>query len=77
MLATSGVYSGQVGSRENTYATINAYGILASWGGATGSNTIQTVLGYGLYNAAAVTFIDATGKGHVLVLGGANRSTVG
>lgn len=77
LLTTSGVYSGAVGSSENTYATINADGTLTSWAGATGSNTIQVLLGDGLYNAAAASFIDATGKGHVLVLGGAKRSTQG
>jgi hypothetical protein len=77
LLATSGIYAGQAGSSENTYASIGADGTLASWNGATGSNTVDVVLGYALYNAAAVPFIDAQGRGHVLVLGGANRSTLG
>lgn len=77
VVQTSGMYSGQAGSSENTYAQINADGTLGSWGGATGTSTIQTVLGYSLYNAAAVSFSDATGKGHVVVLGGASRSTTG
>lgn len=74
VLATSGIYSGQVGSSENTYATIGPTGALAAWNGATGSSTIDAVLGYGVFNAAAVSLIDAQGQGHVLVLGGGRRS---
>ena len=69
------LYSGQAGSSENTYASIVAEGALASWNGATGSNTIDVVLGYALYNTAAVFFIDAQGRGHVMVIGGASRSS--
>jgi hypothetical protein len=43
----------------------------------TGTNTIGTLLGYDLYNEAAVSFVDATGTGHVLVLGGAKRQNAG
>lgn len=74
LLVTSGLYSGQAGSSENTYASIGAEGALGSWNGATGSNTIDVLLGYELYNTAAVFFIDAQGRGHVMVLGGASRS---
>jgi hypothetical protein len=74
LLATSGLYSGQAGSSENTYASIGADGALVSWNGATGSNTIDGVLGYALYNTAAVFFVDAQGGGHIMVLGGASRS---
>jgi hypothetical protein len=74
LLATSGLYSGQAGSSENTYASIVAEGALASWNGATGSNTIDVLLGYAVYNTAAVFFVDAQGRGHVMVLGGATRS---
>lgn len=77
LVQTSGIYSGQAGSSENTYASITADGTLGSWGGATGTSTIQTLLGYSLYNAAAVSFADATGKGHIVVLGGASRSVTG
>ena len=75
LLATSGLYSGQAGSSENTYASIVTDGALASWNGATGSNTIDVLLGYALYNTAAVFFVDAQGRGRVMVLGGASRST--
>ncbi|GAC1685406.1 MAG: hypothetical protein NVS9B3_03700 [Gemmatimonadaceae bacterium] len=78
LFVTSGIYSGLPGSSENTYATIAGDGTLAgSWNGATGSNTIGGLLGYSLYNQAAVTYVDAAGKGHVLVLGGANRASQG
>lgn len=75
VVATSGMYSGQPGSSENTYAQITADGTLSSWAGATGTSTIQTLLGFSLYNAAAVSFADAAGNAHVVVIGGANRTT--
>ena len=77
LFTTSGVYAGQAGSSENTYSQINADGTVGSWNGATGTNTISTLLGYDLYNEAAISFVDASGKGHVLVLGGAKRESPG
>jgi hypothetical protein len=77
LFTTSGVYAGQAGSSENTYSQINADGSISSWAGATGTNTIGTLLGYDLYNEAAISFVDASGRGHVLVLGGARRQTSG
>jgi hypothetical protein len=77
LFTTSGVYSGSPGSSENTYSQINADGTVSSWNGATGTNTISTLLGYDVYNEAAISFVDATGKGHVLVLGGAKRQLAG
>jgi hypothetical protein len=77
LFTTSGVYAGQAGSSENTYAQINSDGTVGSWNGATGTNTIGTLLGYDLYNEAAVSFVDASGRGHVLVLGGARRQVSG
>jgi hypothetical protein len=76
-VTTSGVYSGAAGSSENTYSQINSDGSVTSWFGATGSNTIGNILGYDLYNEAAITFTDATGHGHVLVLGGGKRQSPG
>lgn len=73
LFTTSGLYSGAAGSSENSYATLNADGTLASWNGATGTNTLVTLLGYSLYNQATLTFADANGTGHVMVLGGAKR----
>ena len=77
LFTTSGVYAGSPGSSENTYSQINADGSVGSWNGATGTNTISTLLGYDIYNEAAISFVDATGKGHVLVLGGAKRELPG
>lgn len=77
LFTTSGVYAGQAGSSENTYSQINADGTVGSWNGATGTNTISTLLGYDLYNEAAISFVDASGKGHVLVLGGSKRELPG
>ncbi len=77
LFTTSGVYAGQAGSSENTYSQINADGTVGSWNGATGTNTISTLLGYDVYNEAAISFVDASGKGHILVLGGAKRQTPG
>lgn len=77
LLVSSGIYAGQAGSSENTYASILADGSLASWNGATGSNTIDVLLGYAVYNTASVFFLDAQGRGHVMLLGGAQRSTAG
>jgi hypothetical protein len=77
LFTTSGVYAGSPGSSENTYSQINADGTVGSWNGATGTNTISTLLGYDVYNQAAISFVDATGRGHVLVLGGAKRQLPG
>lgn len=77
LFTTSGVYAGSPGSSENTYSQINADGTVGSWNGATGTNTISTLLGYDLYNETAISFVDAGGHGHVLVLGGAKRQTAG
>jgi hypothetical protein len=77
VVVTSGMYSGQVGSSENSYATLGTDGTLSSWGGATGSSIIQVVLGYGIFNQAAISFVDADGNGHVVVLGGGIRGTAG
>jgi hypothetical protein len=77
VVVTSGMYSGQIGSSENSYATIMADGTLSSWGGATGSSTIQLLLGYGIFNQAAISFVDADDNGHVVVLGGGIRGSSG
>jgi hypothetical protein len=77
VVVTSGMYSGQVGSSENSYAILESDGALSSWGGATGSSLIQVVLGYGIFNQAAISFVDADGNGHVVVLGGGIRGSAG
>ena len=75
LFTTSGVYSGQPGSSENSYATVNNNGTLGSWQGATGSEGIEVEIGFSLYNQATISFVDESGTGHVLVLGGADRET--
>ncbi len=77
LLVTSGIYAGQPGSSENTYAELLNDGSLDPWQGATGAEIIDAELGYSLYNQAAITFIDQTGAGHVLVIGGAQRGAEG
>ena len=71
LFVTSGLYSAaNTGSSENTAAAIQPDGSLASFGGATGSNTLLSVGGVNLFNQAAVTYVDASGVAHVMVLGG-------
>jgi hypothetical protein len=77
LFVTSGIYSGQAGSSENTYAVLNSDGTLQSWQGATGADIIQNRIGYPLYNQAIVTFLDHRGNGHVLVIGGGDRNNPG
>lgn len=70
LFATSGLYPGQPGSSENIYAAIGDGGLVGSWNGATGVNTILNRLGYSLYAQSAISFVAADGSGHVLILGG-------
>jgi hypothetical protein len=77
LFVTSGIYPGQAGSSENVYGNVLNDGSVESWNGATGVNTIQNRLGYDLYNQAAVSFVDAEGRGRVLVMGGAKRASQG
>ncbi len=79
VFTTSGVYAGQPGSSENTFAPFltGGAGLLEPWGGATGADIIDDALGYSVYNQASVYFIDQNGDGHVLVMGGARRDMEG
>ena len=71
VLVTAGLYNGAAtGATEESYAQLNADGTLASFNGATGSNTILSQGGGNLYNHAVVGYVDADGAFHVLVLGG-------
>lgn len=71
VLVTGGLYNGAgSGSSEESYAQINSDGTVASLNGATGSHTISSAGGGNLFNQAALTYIDASGVAHVLVLGG-------
>jgi len=71
VLVTAGLYNGAAtGATEESYAQLNADGTLASFNGATGSNTILSQGGGNLYNHAVAGYVDADGAFHVLVLGG-------
>ena len=78
VLVTAGLYTGaSTGSSENTYATINVDGSIGTFGGATGSNTIQAGGGGNVFNQAEVGYTDGTGAFHVLVVGGDDVGTPG
>jgi hypothetical protein len=71
MFVTAGLYSAATtGSSENTFAQINSDGSVGSFGGATGSNTLQSVGAGNLFNHAAIAYTDGNGVAHVMVLGG-------
>lgn len=71
MFVSSGLYSAaKTGSSENTYAQINSDGTIASFGGATGSNTLLSVGAGNLFNQAAFGYVDGAGVAHVMILGG-------
>lgn len=73
VFVTGGLYSGaNTGATENSFAQVNADGSVGSFGGATGGNTINGSPNNGgnLFNHAAVTYVDANGTAHVMVLGG-------
>jgi len=78
MFASSGLYSAaKTGSSENTYAQINPDGSIGSFGGATGSNTLQSVGAGNLFNQASLVYVDGEGVAHVMVLGGDNVNAPG
>ncbi len=78
LFVSSGLYSAAgSGSSENSFAPINPDGSLGSFGGATGSNTIQSVLGINLFNAGGVAYVDGSGVAHVMILGGDDVSAPG
>lgn len=71
IFVSAGLYAAAgTGSSENSYATINSDGTVGTSGGATGSNTLQSVGGANLFNHAAIVYQDAQGVAHVMVLGG-------
>jgi hypothetical protein len=75
LFVSSGLYSGLSvsvqGSSENVYATINADGTIANFNGATGSNTLYDAGGSNLFNQSGISYIDANGVAHVMIIGGA------
>jgi hypothetical protein len=71
LFVSSGLYAAAgTGSSENSYATINSDGTLGSFGGATGSNTLQSVGGLNLFNTRGVSYVDGSGVAHVMILAG-------
>jgi len=71
MFVSAGLYAAaQQGSSENTYAQINADGTVGSFGGATGSNTLQSIGAGNVFNHAAIVYVDGAGVAHVMILGG-------
>lgn len=70
LFVSSGLYAGQAGSSENTYASFLENGAMSSFSGATGSNTIRATGGNHLYNQAGVSYVDANGGLHVMIIGG-------
>lgn len=71
VFVSAGLYAAAgTGSSENSFATINSDGTVGTSGGATGSNTLQSVGGANLFNHAAIVYQDAQGVAHVMILGG-------
>lgn len=72
VLVSAGLYAGATsGSTEQSYAAFNSDGSVGSFNGATGAQTIQfNNGGRDLFNHAALSYIDASGVAHVLILGG-------
>ena len=77
ILVSGGLYNGAAnGASEQSYTTINSDGSLSSFNGATGSHTISgSTNGYNFYNHANAYFVDASGKPHVIILGGGDTVT--
>lgn len=75
LFVSSGLYSGLSadvpGSSENIYATINADGTVGTFNGASGSNTLFKAGGSNLFNQAGISYVDASGVAHVMIIGGA------
>jgi hypothetical protein len=78
MFISSGVYSAaNRGSSENSYAQIFSDGTVDTFGGATGSNTLLSQGGVNLFNQASISYTDADGVAHVMILGGDDVGTPG
>lgn len=75
LFISSGLYAGLSefvpGSSENIYANIKSDGIVEGFNGATGSNTIFSAGGSNLFNQCGISYIDADGVAHVMIIGGA------
>ncbi len=71
VLVSGGLYNGAAtSSTEHSYAAIQVNGTLASFGGATGSQTIAAAGGVPFFHHASLQYVDASLEAHVVVLGG-------
>ena len=78
LFVSSGLYAAAgTGSSENIYASINSDGSLGSFNGATGSNTLLSVGGTNLFNTRGISYVDASGVAHVMILGGEDLNNPG
>lgn len=78
LFVSSGLYSAaNTGSSENAYAVINSDGSVEAFAGATGSNTIQSVINANLFNQAGLSYIDANGVARIMIIGGDNLKNPG
>lgn len=78
LFVSSGLYSAaNTGSSENSYAVINSDGSVETFGGATGSNTLLSTGGANLFNQAGLSYIDANGVAHIMIIGGDDVNTPG
>lgn len=72
VLNSAGLYDGigTFGSSENMFAQIDAGCDVAEFSGANNQNSIKKKGGANLFDHAAVSFVDASGTAHVMILGG-------
>lgn len=78
VLVSGGLYNGaSTGLSEESYAQIGTDAVISSFNGATGAHTIASAGGGNLFNHAAVSYVDAGGVSHVMVLGGDDVNTPG
>jgi hypothetical protein len=79
VLITAGLYNGaSSGSTEESYGQLSSDGSIGTFNGATGSNTISSLVGGGnLFNHAATGYTDGSGTFHLLVAGGDDVNSPG
>ncbi len=78
VLATGGLYAGATtGAFEESFAPVDTSGAVGTFTTLGAGHTILGAGGGSLFNQAAVSYVDATGTGHVLVLGGDDVNTPG
>ncbi len=78
IFVSAGLYAAaEQGSSDNTYAQINADGTVGSFGGAIGSNTLQSAGAGSVFNHAAIVYVEGAGVAHVMILGGDDVNSPG